>query len=41
MDYIYKTVGEYNPGKECKIVIVFDDMIGDMLSIKNFNPVVT
>ena len=38
---IYKNIKECNPNKNRKILIVFDDMIGDMLSDKNFNPVVT
>ena len=31
---IYKNIEEYNPGKKNKILIVFDDMIADMLSNK-------
>ena len=31
MDDIYKNIEEYNPNKKCKILIVFDDMIADML----------
>ena len=34
MDDIYKRFEEYNPNKEHKILIVFDDMIVDMLSNK-------
>ena len=41
MDDIYKIIEEYNPNKERKILIVFDDMVADMLSNKNLNPVVT
>ena len=41
MDDIYKNIEEYNPIKERKIVIVFDNMIADMLSNKNLNPIVT
>ena len=41
MDNIYKNIKEYNPNKKCKILIVFDDMIADMLSNKNLNPTVT
>ena len=41
MDYIYKNVVEYNPSKKRKILIVFDDMIADMLSNKKLNPTVT
>ena len=32
---IYKNIEEYNPNKECKVLIVFDDMIVDMISKKN------
>ena len=34
MDDIYKNIEEYNSNKKCKILIVFDDMIADMLSNK-------
>ena len=34
MDDIYKNIGDYNPNKKRNIVIVFDDMIADMLSNK-------
>ena len=34
MDVIYKNTKEYNPNKKQKILIVFDDMIADMLSNK-------
>ena len=41
MDNIYKNIEEYNPSKKCKILIVFDDMIADMLNNKKLNPIVT
>ena len=41
MDNIYKNIEEYNPNKKHKILIIFDDMIADMLSNKKLNPVVT
>ena len=41
MDNIYKNIEEYNPNKKRKILIVFDDMIADMLSNKTFYPIVT
>ena len=41
MDDIYKNIEEYNPNKKCEILIVFDDMITDMLSNKKVNPIVT
>ena len=41
MNDIYKSIEEYKPNKRRKILIVFDDMISDMLSDKNLNPIVT
>ena len=41
MDDIYRTFEEYNPNNKCKILVVFDDMIVDMLSNKKLNPIVT
>ena len=41
MDEIYKNIEEYNPNKKRKILIVFDDMIADMVSNKKLNPIVT
>ena len=41
MDDIYKNIKEYNPNKKCKILIVFDNMIADMLSNKKPNRIVT
>ena len=41
MDDIYKNIEEYNPNKKQKILIVFDDMIADMLSNKKLKPIVT
>ena len=41
LDDIYKNIKEYNPNKKQKILIVFDDIIADMLSNKNLIPIVT
>ena len=41
MDDIYENIGEHNPNKKHKIVIVFDDMTADMLSNKRRNSIVT
>ena len=41
MQDVYKNIEEYNIGKKCKILIVFDDMIDDMINNKKLNPVVT
>ena len=38
---VYKNIEEYNLGKKCEILIVFDDIIADMINNKNFNPIVT
>ena len=38
---IYKNIEEYNPNKKRKILIIFDDMIVDMLSNKRLNLIVT
>ena len=38
---VYKNIEDYNPGKKRKILIVFDDMIADMINDKKLNPVVT
>ena len=38
---MYKNIEEYNPNKKRKILIVFDDMIADMLCNKKPNLVVT
>ena len=40
MDDIYKNIEEYNANKKQKILIVFDDMIIDMLSNKKLSPIV-
>ena len=41
MDDIYENTEGYNPNKKREILIVFDDMIADMLSNKKLNPTVT
>ena len=41
MDDIYKNIEKYSPNKKRKILIVFDDIIADMLSNKRLNPIVT
>ena len=38
---ICKMFEEYNLGKKRKVLIVFDDMIADMVNNKKLNPVVT
>ena len=41
MQNVYKNIEEYNLGKKRKVLIVFDDMIADMINDKKVNPVVT
>ena len=41
MQDVCKNIEEYNPGKKTKkVLIVFDDMIADMINKKNLNPIV-
>ena len=40
MGDIYKNIDEYNPNIKQKILIVFDDMVGDMLRNKQPNLIV-
>ena len=40
MDDIYISIEEYNPNKKQKILILFDEIIADMLSHKKLNPIV-
>ena len=37
MTDIYKNIEEYNPNKKREILIIFDDIIADMLSNKKLN----
>ena len=41
MQDAYKNIEEYNSGKRQKILIVFDDLIPDMIRNRILNPVVT
>ena len=38
---VYKNIDEYNPDKENKILIFFDDVIADMIHNKKLNSIVT
>ena len=40
MHDVYKNIDEYNPDKENKILIVFDDMIAGMINNKKLNSIV-
>ena len=41
MHDVYKNIHHYNPDKESKILIVFDDMIADIVNNKKLNSIVT
>ena len=41
MDDIYENIEEYNPNKKREILIVFHDIVADMLSNEKFNLIVT
>ena len=41
MEDVYKNIEDYNPSKNRKILIIFDDMTADMINNKKLNPVVT
>ena len=41
MQDVYKNIEDYNPIKKRKVLIIFDDMIADMISNNKRNPIVT
>ena len=41
MSDVYKNIEDYNPDKKRNVLIVFDDMIVDMINKKKLNPIVT
>ena len=41
MQDVYKNIEDCNPRKKLEILIVFDDMIADMINNKKLNPIVT
>ena len=40
MDDVYENTDDYNPSRKIKILIVFDDMIADIMSNKKFQAVI-
>ena len=40
MDDVYKNIDDYNPNRERKILIVFADMIANIMSNKGFQAVI-
>ena len=41
MQDVYRNIEEYNLGKKLKVVIVFDNMVGDMINNKKLNQIAT
>ena len=41
MQDVYKNIEGYNPIKKRKVLIIFDDMIADMINNNKLNPIVT
>ena len=41
MQDVYKNIEDYNPIKKCKVLIIFDDMIADMINNNKLNSIVT
>ena len=40
MDDVYENIHDYNPGRKRKILIVFDDMIADIMNNKKFEAII-
>ena len=38
---VYKNIDDYNTGKKRNVLIIFDDMIADMINNKKLNPIIT
>ena len=41
MQDIFRNVEEFNPDRKLNVLIIFDDMIDDMISNKKLNQIVT
>ena len=40
MDDVYENIDDYNPNRQRKILIVFDDMIADIMSNKECHAII-
>ena len=40
IDDVYENIDDYNPSRKRKILIVFDDMVADIMSNKKFQTVI-
>ena len=41
MQDVYKYIEDYKPSSKCNVLVVFDDIIADMISNEKPNPIVT
>ena len=39
MDYVYENINDYNPNRRRRILIVFDDIIADIMANKKFQAI--
>ena len=40
MDHVYENIDDYNPNRKINILIVFDDMIGDIMTNKKSQSII-
>ena len=40
MDDVYNNIDDYNPKRKRKILVVFDDMIADIMTNKRFQAII-
>ena len=40
MDDVYKNIDDYNPSRKRKILVIFDDMIADIMANKKFQSII-
>ena len=40
MDDVFTNIEDYNKQRKRKVLIIFDDMIGDIMSSKNFKAII-
>ena len=40
MDNVYENINDYNPNRDKKVLIVFDDMIADIMTNKKFHAII-
>ena len=41
MQDVYRNTRQYNPSRKCNVLILFDDVIADVISNKEISPIVT